>query len=168
MDSESRDMDCGPEALVRRGFLLGPILMTLVAGFGLLPAQAYGQEQPAQATDGGEVTDEVLPTRLVFKLGDFSIRDRRPAANETPEIGMVVHLALSPEATEESLELLERWRHRIRDQVIVSLRIADTKDFSEPDLHRLCQIMLLRSNRMLGSNLIDEILITEFTFALKQ
>ncbi len=110
---------------------------------------------------------EAEPQRDVFELGRFNIKDLRPARNETVELNFVLHLALKPETPDAILTGLEGWKHRLRDQVITAARVAETKDFSSPNLYRLRRLMILRANRLLGEDVIDELLLTEFVFTLK-
>ncbi|MEM9352958.1 MAG: hypothetical protein AAGA92_08090 [Planctomycetota bacterium] len=130
----------------------------------LLGTGAASAEDVAGETPG---TLETEALREVFDLGRFHIKDLRPARNETVELNFVLHLALKPETPSAVLADLEGWKHRLRDQVITAARVAETKDFSSPSLHRLRRLMILRANRLIGGDLIDELLLTEFVFTLK-
>ncbi len=104
---------------------------------------------------------------LTLDLGRFSIKELRPTRNETLETTFAIHLKISPAGSKDLVEQLELWKHRLRSQVIVAARTAETTEFREPDLHRLRRRMLLRVNRMLKNSIISEILLSEFTFSVK-
>jgi len=130
------------------------------------PAVSRGAEDAAtsQTSSPESATDaEELPRTI--DLGDFRIRDLRPTSGETASLRFKMHLKLSSLSNQDHLSQLQQWQHRLRNQVIIAVRMADTKDFAQPGLGRLRRLILLRTNRMLRSQLVEEVYLTEFTFS---
>ncbi len=138
----------------------------------LLALQGYVLPSPVAAESGNNadaaVSDDSAKAeqaRPIFDLGRFQIQEMRPTRNETAKITFAMHLALSPTIGQPVVSQLEHWRHRLRDQVIIAVRVADTKDFSEPGLDRLRRMILLRVNRLFKALLVEDIFFAEFTFS---
>ena len=122
-------------------------------------------QQPQPEVSGEQIEEE--QAHLIFDLGRFELREIRPIRNETTKIIFEASFAMSPEMTEQDLEKLNHWKHRFRDQVIVAVRTAQTKDFQEPQLHRLRRIILFRIGRMMRESVVEDILFSEFTFSME-
>lgn len=141
-----------------RYLAMATILLGIAPSGSVYAQQAAGEE----AIDSeGEKKEENRP---VIELGRFQIKDLRPTRNETAKVSFVLHLALKPTVDKRTVEQLEFWKHRIRNQVITAVRIAETRDFLEPGLNRFRRSITLRVNRALKAALVSEILFTEFTF----
>ncbi len=125
----------------------------------LLPTGVVAQQEEANSSD----TKEIEELRPLTDLGDFRIKDWRPTRNETIQLTFHMHLALNKTAGEKTIEQLEHWKHRLRNQVFIAVRLAERQDYLEPGLHRFRRIVKLRINRLMKSHLVDEALLTEFT-----
>lgn len=126
-----------------------------------------GAVDAGAATEGGETADgeaDEEKIRPTIDLGKFKIKDLRPTRNETAKLTFSMHLAFSKELSEKQIELLEGWKHRMRDQVITAIRIAYIKDFQEPDLKRLRRLILIRVNRLFKQHLAEDVLFGEYLF----
>lgn len=127
---------------------------------------------PAQAQDPGqtdsadaEVSEaEKEPLRQILDLGSFRIKDHRPTRNETAKVTFKMHLAFTSELTEKQVEQLQSWKHRLRNQVIITIRTLDLKEFQEPDLASLRRKVLIRINRLFKAKLAEEVLLTQYLF----
>jgi flagellar basal body-associated protein FliL len=137
------------------GMILGVLLLAWQGGAG-------AQQLQQNATE--EAVEEPEELRLVFGLDQFYLKDYRPTRNGTVKLAFHMHLKLSEYANKRTLEQLEHWKHRLRNQVIISVRLAYRKDFLEPGLQQFRRIVQLRINRLLKMQLVDEVLLTEFTF----
>ncbi len=144
---------------------------------GMLPVWAIGVllavvSQPTLSaanveSDAQQEEEDKEPIRQTLDLGRFRIRELHPAQGETTSVMLTLQLALSPKVKESTVEALQHWHHRLRDQTIIAIRVADTADFSEPGLKRLRRLILLRVNRLFKQPLVEEIFFTEFTFAIQ-
>jgi len=126
------------------------------------PTLAQQVEVQDPAADEAAIAD--VQVRPVVDLGRFQLRDLRPVSNVTAKLTFTMYLALPHSIDENTVAELERWQHRLRDQVIISVRKTETKDFLEPDLSLLRRNIVLRINRLLKVALVEEVLLTEFTF----
>ncbi|MEM6262965.1 MAG: hypothetical protein AAGI38_10690, partial [Bacteroidota bacterium] len=91
--------------------------------------------QPARAADEKEDGDTPVSDRGFF-LGDFQIKDLRPVegAKSTLRFSLHAHV-VGPEV--ESFKRFYRHREqRVRNQVIISSRLAEPADFRDPELRR--------------------------------
>ena len=119
-------------------------------------------EDRAEKMSEGATKEESL--RPTLDLGKFKIHDLRPTRNETAKVSFTMFLALSPTLTKQQVTQLERWQHRLRDQVIIAIRTLEVREFQEPDLSRLRRKILIRVNRLFQSKLAEEVLMTEYLF----
>jgi hypothetical protein len=129
------------------------------------PVQAQQDKQSTQ--ESSSEAPEAEQERLIYNLGRFEIREIRPTSNETTRINFESYFAMSPEVSEQDLEKLKHWKHRFRDQVIIAIRTAQTKDFHELQLLRLRRIILFRVGRMMREALVEDVLFSEFTFSME-
>lgn len=159
-----------------------PLLFVAMLLAGCLPTsllQAQTQAQTQDSTNASTVADGTLPpddatdpnaeaeeepTRYIFNLGDFKINDLRPTRNVTAKLKFELHLTFTKSLTESQIEQLENWKHRLRDQVITTVRVTEMKYFHEPDLAMLSRTILIRVNRLFKAKLAEEVLFTKYMF----
>ena len=130
------------------------------------PTQAQTSDGTALAGEGSdptvESTEKAAPHTI--DLGDFRLNELRPASNEVAKLTFKMHLVVSPSMTKKQTRQLEKWQHRLRDQVHIAIRTMEIKDFQEPSLNLLRRKILLRVNRLFQAKVIDEVLLTEYLF----
>ncbi|NOY30273.1 MAG: hypothetical protein GXP28_08875 [Planctomycetes bacterium] len=134
----------------------------IVAGVLVATGPVHSQE----VAQNEAPTESAEETRATIDLGTFQVKDLRPTRNETVKLSFAIHLALHPSVSQSTVEQLERWQHRLRDQVLIVIRLSATKDFLEPNLDKFRRSISLRVNRALKAILVSEALLTEFTFKL--
>jgi len=139
------------------------ILAVMCAVGGTCPI--YAQEVGADDAAALEQEAEATRVRPTVDLGTFQVKDFRPSQNETLKLSFSIHLALHSSVKDSTVKQLERWQHRLRDQVIVAIRLSETIDFLEPNLSKFRRTISLRVNRALKGLLVSEALLTEFTFS---
>jgi hypothetical protein len=144
-----------------------PLLLLTACCSAWLGAPAIAQQtgQPPQPADTEAAAAQ--PRRFTYDLGRFELREIRPTRNETTTINFQAYFVMSPNVSEQDMEKLAHWKHRFRDQVIVAVRTAQTKDFQEPQLKRIRRIILFRVGRMMRESVIEDILFSEFTFSVE-
>ena len=134
----------------------------------LCQGETVAQQQEATATAQKAtvtVVEEQENLRQILDLGYFQMKDYRPTRNETVKLAFHMHVVLNEHANEQTVKQLEYWKHRLRNQVLIAVRLSRRQDFLEAGLQRFRHIVQIRINRLLKSQLIDDILLTEFTFA---
>ncbi len=137
---------------------------------GVMQIQAACAEEaksvsPAEST-ATQIDQNVGMILRQIDLGPFRIQQIRPTRNETVEVRFELILVLPEATTKREVARLENWKHRLRDQAITSVRLAETKDFSEPELRRLQRLILLRINRILKFTRIQGLFFTRFEFSV--
>jgi len=140
--------------------LLGAVLFatTLFANSAL--AQEASEADSAETKSASE-KETLRPT---LDLGQFKIKDLRPTRNVTAKVTFSLHLAFSNSLTKAETTELERWKHRLRDQIITAIRITPVKDFQAPDLDRFRHTILIRVNRLFQAKLAEKVFLTEYLF----
>jgi len=137
----------------------------IVAGGVVETRPASAQEVVENDSATSEQESETEKVRPMIDLGIFNVKDFRPSQNETLKLSFSIHLALHNSVNKSTVKQLERWQHRLRNQVIVAIRLSETIDFLEPNLNKFRRTISLRVNRALKALLVSEVLLTEFTFS---
>jgi hypothetical protein len=162
-----RNVECGmwKETRFACGSSAARIFIALIVVGGLLEiGTAYAQEVVHEEGDASKQATEAKEVRSTIDLGMFQVKDLRPSQNETAKIFFSVHLAMHQGVSQSTVKQLERWQHRLRDQVIIAIRLSEAQDFLEPDLAKFRRSISLRVNRVLKALLVSEAMLTEFTF----
>ena len=144
----------------RTGFL------RIAARAGALCAAAWGialaEAVAAPTEEHEEQTDETSEIRGVL-LGDFFFRDIRGAEGIKTRLSFSLYASVSEEHEGEFRRLLEKRRHRVREQVITAIRLTATADLQQPSLDRLKRRILMRLRRTSPGLGIGELHFREFT-----
>jgi flagellar basal body-associated protein FliL len=96
-------------------------------------------------------------------LGQYSLTAFQPASNTTLLVDF--HLYGTVRAADAGLfaDRFEESKHRIRDQVIVTVRCAEMTDFADPGLALIKRQILEKSNATLGRRLLRGVVFSDFT-----
>jgi len=141
--------------------------MQILAAMALVGALAETHPAHAQEIEETEtVAEDTEAKRSTLDLGKFQVKDLRPTRNETIKVAFTIHLALHPSVNPSTVKQLERWQHRLRDQVLIVIRLSETRDFLDPNLDKFRRSISVRANRALKAILVSEALLTEFTFTV--
>jgi len=137
-------------------------LLPAVLTVGLLlagPGVALAKE--AQQTP----EEEQAPPELVgFKLGDFYIKNFRPAEGAKTKLTFTLHAAVWSDKADQFEGLLENRTARIRDQVITSARMSEASVYRDPELRLFRRRILIRIRRAMPSLPIEEIYLSDFRY----
>ena len=98
----------------------------------------------------------------VIDLGEFNLENFRPAHNKVASIRFSLCLMLAPGTSEATVNRLEHWRRRLRDQAIIAIRSVDPADLDDPQLARVQRLILLRIKRLPFTDLIEAAYLTDF------
>lgn len=138
------------------------VLATLLLG-SVRTAQASTAHAPKPASTDKDA--EGIELSLKLNLGTIELHTLEPTRRRTAVMSFDLHLTLDPHIDPKMLEQLERWHHRLREQVIVAVRATDIYDFLDPDLKRFRRQILYRINRLLGEPIVTDVLFANFTFS---
>ena len=139
---------------------------TMIAVVWSLGCTSLFAQQQVAGKSGAEQEEQTEEEQMVLDLGRFYLKELRPTRNETFKVIFSAHLVLRSELTEADFETLQNFQHRLRDQVIVAIRIAHANDFREPGLQRLRRLIQIRIDQMLRSPVTENLLLSEYQFSI--
>jgi flagellar FliL protein len=105
----------------------------------------------------GEETAEV-------ELGTYNITHFNPASNATLSIDFELYGSVLASEQAEFEHLMEKNKVRVREQVIMTLHAAESKDLSDAGLGLIKRQILEKTNRALGHPMLREVLFSKFNF----
>jgi flagellar FliL protein len=121
-------------------------------------APTGGSESDSHAAEGH--AEDVQET----ELGTFNVTHFNPATNTTLSIDFELFGAVLAKDGAEFHELFEKNKNRVREQVIMILHAAESKDLSDAGLGLIKRQILEKTNRALGQPLLREVLFSKFNF----
>jgi hypothetical protein len=151
------------------------ILVEVIAAYLLIPGpaelQSWAKEQShasskhAGASDAAKehAADHGEP-EVEVDLGRFNIVVHKPAASYTMRINFHLIATVKASEQEEFSHLLEKCRHRLRDQVIFEVRNAEIGDLTDPGLALIKRKILGKSNDLLGKPLLSTVVFSDYAF----
>ena len=103
-------------------------------------------------------------SQVEVDLGEFNVTAYQPASNTTLRIDF--HLYGTVAAAEQKLFMsrLEENQHRFREQVIVTVRSSEITDLTDAGLGLVKRKIMDKTNRMLGKQLLQTIIFSDFSF----
>lgn len=98
------------------------------------------------------------------ELGHFNVTHFNPASNTTLSIDFELYGSVLAENQAEFHHLLEKNKVRVREQVIMTLHAAGSKELSDAGLGLIKRQILEKTNRALGHPMLREVLFSKFNF----
>jgi flagellar FliL protein len=157
-------------------FIGGVALIECAAAYVLMPsgddvsqwAQNRDQQPAAMLPEDDEepapdFSNEGKPA-VEVELGEYGVTAYQPVSNTTLRIDFRLFGTVLDGDVSDFDKRMERNKHRVRDQVIVTVRSAEVTDFTDAGLGLLKRKILDRTNRMLGRPLIQDVMFSEFSF----
>ena len=97
-------------------------------------------------------------------LGEFAVTSFQPISNTTLRIDFHLFGTIPAEKQEDLEKALQDNMHRIRDQVIVTVRSSDLTDLTDAGLGLIKRKILEKINRALGKPYLDAVIFSDFSF----
>jgi flagellar FliL protein len=97
-------------------------------------------------------------------MGEFSLTAFQPTSNSTLRIDFHLFGTVRAGEEKEFARLMEESKHRIREQVLMTVRSADITDLADPGLGLVKRQILDKTNRTLGKPLLHAVIISDFSF----
>ncbi len=117
--------------------------------------ESHDHNDPAHAHEGGMTEKD---------LGQFGVTAYQPAANSTLRIDFHLYGTI-PVAEEHHFdEVYASTQHRIREQVIVTIRNSEIADLTDPGLGLIKRKILEKTNRLLGKAYLQNVVFSDFSF----
>lgn len=117
-------------------------------------------EQPGVGVKRGAKGE--LRVEREIDLGEYSLSAFQPASNTTLLIDFHLYGTITAEEEHGFTEYFEVNKHRIRDQVITTIRSAELADLTDPGLGLIKRQILEKTNRALGKPLLQGIVFSDF------
>lgn len=95
-------------------------------------------------------------------MGDYSLTAFQPASNTTLLINFHLYGTITSEDEHQFTAQYEANKHRIRDQVLTTIRSAEIADLTDPGLGLIKRQILEKTNRALGKPLLQGIVFSDF------
>ena len=176
--------DEGPASGGKPAILGKLILLTLLAtvvGFEclaasfLLPsaeetaAMAGMQPEPPPAENSGimeelAAMDAEVKNQMEVDLGTFTVTAFQPLSNTTMRIDFHLYGTVSKDDEENFTMAWDENQHRLRDQVIVTLRSSELGDLTDAGLGLIKRRILEKTNRTLGKPYLRSVIFSDFSF----
>jgi flagellar FliL protein len=136
------------------------------AGTAAAPAPKHdGHGEPAEHAKHGETgktEGSHEGSELEIDLGEYSLTAFQPASNTTLLIDFHLYGTIATEEEHGFTEHFDSNKHRIRDQVITTIRSAELADLTDPGLGLIKRQILEKTNRALGKPLLQGIVFSDF------
>ncbi|MGD0516624.1 MAG: hypothetical protein ABSA26_03740 [Thermoguttaceae bacterium] len=97
-------------------------------------------------------------------LGEFNVTAYQPTSNTTLRIDFHLYGTVVTKEQKEFMTRLEENQHRFREQVIVTVRSSEITDLTDAGLGLVKRKIMDKTNRMLGKQLLQTIIFSDFSF----
>ncbi len=128
-------------------------------------AATEGESAATGSHEGESHGDEHSSADTVeVDLGTFNITHFNPASNSTLSVDFELFGSVLATDQVEFEHLLEKNKVRLREQVLMTLHAAESKDLSDAGLGLIKRQILEKTNRALGHPMLREVLFSKFNF----
>ncbi len=116
------------------------------------------------AKSAGDKTEEKAPDEAEVDLGKFGVVVHKPAEEVTLRVNFhLVGIVAASEAADLT-PMVEKTKHRLRDQVIYEIRNSETADLTDPGLGLIKRRILAKTNELFGKPQLKSIVFSDYTF----
>jgi len=129
----------------------------VAAGEGHSAPTGHGESDDHGKHGHGEDVNEI-------EMGTFNVTHFNPATNTTLSIDFELFGAVLAKDSAEFHHHFEKNKIRVREQIIMILHGAESKNLSDAGLGLIKRQILEKTNRALGQPLLREVLFSKFNF----
>lgn len=97
-------------------------------------------------------------------LGQFGVTAFQPASNTTLRIDFHLYATIPVSEQQHFDEVYASTQHRVREQVIVTIRNSEIADLTDPGLGLIKRKILEKTNRLLGKGYLQNVVFSDFSF----
>ena len=108
--------------------------------------------------------DAEVKNQTEVDLGEFAVTAFQPLSNTTMRIDFHLYGTISKDDVADFEAAWQESQHRLRDQVIVTLRSSELGDLTDAGLGLIKRRILEKTNRTLGKPYLRSIIFSEFSF----
>ena len=134
----------------------GDVTALAEARYGTPESAADPVEQLSEDADA-EPTVEV-------DLEDYSVTAYQPLSNTTLRIDFHLYGTVPQSKKSEFEAMFEESKHRIREQVIVTIRSSEITDLTDAGLGLIKRKLHDKINRTLGKTVVKSVIVSDFSF----
>lgn len=145
--------------------LIKAIALLVAISSPVLTTKTYASAQAEEAPQETKKSSSDIEVTLKLDLGTIQLMNLEPTQGRTAHMSFDMHLVFDPKTDPKTIKELEKWQHRLREQVIVAVRATEIYDFLDPELTRFRKQILYRINRMLKDPIVTDALFANFTFS---
>ena len=113
------------------------------------------------AKEGVQAASE---SHVEVKLGPFAVSAFQPLSNTTIRIDFELFATVEMEELEEFKRIYPSVEHRIREQVLVTVRSANINDLTDAGLGLIKRKILDKTNRVMGKPYLKTVVFSDFSF----
>jgi flagellar basal body-associated protein FliL len=130
-----------------------------------LASTAAGVHPKAEAAAEAAEEPESQPADQVeVDLGNYTVTAFQPVSNTTLHITFRLYGTVKAQDSKELAKRMDENQHRVREQVIVTVRSANITDLSDAGLGLIKRTILDKTNRTLGKPYLQTVIFSEFSF----
>jgi flagellar FliL protein len=121
-------------------------------------------EQSNGVMDELAAFDAEVKNQVEVDLGEFTVTAFQPLSNTTMRIDFHLYGTISKDDEETFRAAWDESQHRLRDQVIVTLRASELGDLTDAGLGLIKRRILEKTNRALGKPYLRSVIFSNFSF----
>jgi len=124
-------------------------------------AVEYKEESKTKAKQDSENEQN---RQVEVDLSEFNVTAYQPASNTTLRIDFHLYGTVAAKDQKEFMTRLEENLHRFRGQVLETVRSSEITDLTDAGLGLVKRKIMDKTNRMLGKQLLQTIIFSDFSF----
>jgi len=152
-------------------FAVGIVVLECLVAYLYIPttsgqsALAGAEEAQDEAEFGfGEGNEANEEEQVEVDLGQYTVTSFQPLTNTTLRIDFHLFGTVASEDVQDFNTAMEGNIHRLRDQVIVTVRSSELTDLTDAGLGLIKRKILERVNRTLGRPFLEMVVFSDFSF----
>ena len=130
------------------------------------PAKHETSHEPAAAKEHAKAGEHgeaaAMGEEQEIDMGEYSLTAFQAASNTTLLINFHLYGTIASEEGPYFAASYEANKHRIRDQVLTTIRSAELADLTDPGLGLIKRQILEKTNRALGKSVLEGIVFSDF------
>lgn len=126
------------------------------------PGAGHGAKAEHGAKSGHGDDGESQSAEHEIDMGEYSLSAFQPTTNKTLLINFHLFGTILAADQHEFDQQFEETKHRVRDQVITTLRAAELADVTDPGLGLIKRQILEKTNRAFGRPLLQGVVFSDF------
>lgn len=124
----------------------------------------YGSEESAADPVAQLSEDNDNEPTTEIDLEDYSVTAYQPLSNTTLRIDFHLYGTVPESRKAEFEKLFDESKHRVREQVIVTIRSSEITDLTDAGLGLIKRKLHDKINRTIGKTIVKTVIVSDFSF----